>query len=130
MELTLVRTKYTTSGTFGYIVLPDGTKLYSCEREWANNGPRNSCIPIGKYKVLWRPSPRFGQAYRLQNVPKRDAILIHAANYPSELQGCIALGLSYSNYAVWNSRAAISKLISITEKNPLWLTVTTLKHGF
>lgn len=102
----LVRDKHTKYGTFGRLMTPNGIQLFTIERNWLNNGARNSCIPSGVYTVSWQPSPRFGWAYRLHEVPKRAGILIHPANYASELAGCIALGKNRNNLMITSSRQA------------------------
>lgn len=57
------------------------------------NQRKISCIPAGVYRCVWAYSPAFKKhTYRLPDVPGRDGILIHSANYFSQLLGCIALG--------------------------------------
>ena len=50
-------------------------------------------------------------------MPDRTYILIHAANYPSNVQGCIGLGegLIGDKIAVSNSRKAVKTFESLTE---------------
>jgi hypothetical protein len=45
-------------------------------------------------------------AWRLANVDKRIGILIHPANYASELNGCIALGMARNEVMISSSRRA------------------------
>ncbi|WP_371559569.1 DUF5675 family protein [Flavobacterium sp. Arc2] len=50
-----------------------------------------SCIPEGEYVLQKWFSPKFKWHIHLQNVPRRDFILIHPANdAKKELLGCIA----------------------------------------
>lgn len=67
-------------------------KFYTIERPWKNNERRVSCIPTGEYVGLIHHSPRFGKTIWIQDVPDRSEILIHPANFASELMGCIAPG--------------------------------------
>jgi len=98
---------------------PDGAELpavsyeptfQTVERPDLGNQKFISCVPAGEYRVEWHPS-RFGYSYRLLDVPERDGILIHAANWPYQLEGCIALGLTRglinNRYGVGSSRKAL-----------------------
>ncbi len=98
---TIVREESTDEGTFGVFTLDSGLRLRSAELPWRDNARKLSCIPVGVYQCVWHTSPRFGECYRLRDVPGRSDILFHAANfagdttmgYRSDLEGCIALGL-------------------------------------
>ena len=87
-------------GTFGLLTTGSLT-LYTGELPDRSNAPSISCIPAGRYRVVWAWSPRFRRyTYRLLDVPARSGVLIHSANlcgdiargYRSHLNGCIALG--------------------------------------
>lgn len=100
-ELVLQREASEDDGTYGTLRLPDGTTLNTLELPWRNNENRTSCIPPGEYPCKKRPSKAFGEAYEVQNVPGRSAILIHAGNaagsadkgMKADSQGCILLGM-------------------------------------
>lgn len=83
-----------TLGTLNVII--DGRIEFICktlELPDANNAPQVSCIPKGKYNVVWSLSPSFKKyTYEVLNVPNRKGIRIHSANYYHQLLGCIALG--------------------------------------
>jgi hypothetical protein len=69
--------------------------LFSCETlelAWRNNQKQVSCIPPGKYKARRRTSTKYGDHLHILNVPGRELILIHQANYAHQLLGCIAVG--------------------------------------
>lgn len=101
---TLYRQPSTDQGTFGRLAL-DGLELVTLELPWRDNQRRISCIPAGVYictlqaSHMWTPRSD-GRVYHVQDVPGRDAILIHAANWAgdvsqhwhSDLLGCIAPG--------------------------------------
>ena len=90
---TLQRTQQDNYGTFGEFYDPTGKLLcYTVERPWINNQPKVSCIPAGIYDVETYQSPTKGQVWQLQDVPDRSNIEIHEANFPSQLEGCIAVG--------------------------------------
>ena len=102
MIATLIRQEHTDQGTLGIFTI-NNKSYFSLELPDHGNKPNISCIPIGEYDVSLRYSPHFKKnLYCLQNVPNRNFILIHGANfagdeamgYQTHLQGCIALGYS------------------------------------
>ena len=78
--------------TLGILTMPSGKIYNTLELAWKNNASKISCIPKGKYKVRKRTSAKYGEHFHILNVPKRDFILIHAANFSSQLLGCVAIG--------------------------------------
>ena len=65
------------------------------ERMWRDNRPDESCIPAGEYQTKRIVSAHMGECFELQNVPNRVHILIHKANYVSDLLGCVGVGESF-----------------------------------
>lgn len=65
------------------------------ELEYNDNRKRISCIPPGTYIVVKRTSHKYGEHFHITNVPNRDFILIHSANYSRQLLGCIGVGASF-----------------------------------
>lgn len=98
----LVRLAYFEWGTFGRLQINDALSLATIEPPWRNNQPEISCVPEGSYELARHQSPKFGDCYALIGDAvsleyadnKRWGILIHPANWPDELRGCIAPGLS------------------------------------
>ncbi len=100
----LERFGFEPDATWGRMILTgkqDG--CVSVERPWFYNRPYVSCIPPGVYDLVEHHSRRFRLAWALvgpgvahfdDGVATRTAILIHAANWSHELQGCIAPGTS------------------------------------
>jgi hypothetical protein len=100
--------------------------IYSIERPWLYNKPNVSRIPNDIYSVIPWVSPSKGPVWALlggtvspykDDVPylaKRWGVLIHVANYPRNVEGCLGLGDSYAEHdpsgcpAVWNSLNTIS----------------------
>tara|TARA_R110002020_G_scaffold475112_1_gene708649 strand:+ start:34794 stop:35201 length:408 start_codon:yes stop_codon:yes gene_type:complete len=83
--------------TQGRLSLVDssGKKLFECftiELPWKENQVGISSIPKGEYKLAHRNSPKYGDHLHVMGVPGRSYILIHPANYVSQLRGCIAVG--------------------------------------
>ena len=62
-----------------------------------DNQKEISCIPCGKYEVVKRFSEKYTDHFHILNVPNRDYILIHNANFVRQLKGCIAVGFSHSD---------------------------------
>lgn len=78
--------------TLGELLFEGKELAKTLELAWNNNNSRVSCIPTGCYKVVRRTSSKYGNHFHVTNVPKRDFILIHNANYHYQLLGCIAVG--------------------------------------
>jgi hypothetical protein len=123
--IVLERFAYTPFGTFGRLVYND-FRAFSVELPWADNKPRVSCIPEGKYTVKWYDSPTFGKTLAVigdtvslfpNNTHQRSAILFHKANTMDDLLGCIGLGksLGYINgkWAVTSSTPAITEFLNL-----------------
>lgn len=79
-------------GTFGKLTLANGFECATCEPPWLNNRPWVSCVSSGVYPVSRAKFRDCYEALLLHNVPGRDGIFIHVANWPSQLSGCIAPG--------------------------------------
>lgn len=67
------------------------------ELPWKDNRQSISCIPEGVYLVKKRWSDRHRDHFHILDVPGREWILIHIANFTRELQGCIAPGMSHAD---------------------------------
>lgn len=144
---TLLRAPGSEQGTFGRFEADDALlELVSLELPWRDldgNGigdRQRSCINAGIYRCEWKQSPSKGWCYHVTNVPGRDHILIHTANFAgdsekgwtSELLGCIALGTSSGEMfnhagkvqrAVLHSHEAIDKLVAWAEREPFMLHI-------
>lgn len=92
-EVNLIRFLKIPEYTLGYIEL-DGKRFFILERPWLDNKPNVSCIPVGSY-IAKRDRTGKHQYYAIQDVPDREGIEIHVANRVDQLQGCIALGLTF-----------------------------------
>lgn len=68
-------------------------------------------IPYGRYEVTIDYSNRFGRDMpHILDVPGRDGIRIHVANFPDELSGCIGIGLERGDEcSVIHSRLAMKE---------------------
>lgn len=118
----LVR-RYREDGTFGQLTLEDGAVFFTVERPWLDNRSRVSCIPEGVYRLALRESPvvyrtsreKYSRGWSVTNVPSRSLIMIHVANLPTEVEGCIGVGMKHGflggKFATLSSRAAFERLM-------------------
>jgi len=124
-------------GLFGELTTAAGRQCASMERLWKDDQPRVSCVRPGRYQLVPWSSAKFPAARALVGgdvgiVPgpgiRRSAVLIHAANVPLSLQGCIALGtLDPTRSILVNSRAAVRAFLLELDSTPgpHWLEI----HG-
>ena len=77
--------------TKGLLIIDNEFFCYTLEPAWLNN-KKNSCIPVGKYKLKSHISPSFGECFKVHSVPDRTDILIHVGNNIDDTSGCILLG--------------------------------------
>lgn len=134
--LLLKRDVCSSNGTLGMIELPEHPPIYTLERPWVPEpasvcGKKGvSCVPCGEYQLerhiteswdtfaLVNPDLRVFH-YECGDPYARTAVLIHPANYVSELRGCIAPGLVSSVRNRWpfvgSSRDAFALLRNYIE---------------
>lgn len=121
MNILLTRTSWDNYGTFGYFTVADNPEYpaifcYTVELPWQDNHPDQSCIPAGVYQCIPHNSPAHPDTWEVSNVPNRSNILIHNANFPDQLLGCIGVGDSIAKIngqlGVTNSVATLNKLRS------------------
>jgi hypothetical protein len=101
-------------------ILADGSRFgYVLELPWKNNMHDISCIPSGMYFVRLLPSPHFDGAIipHIMYVPNRTDIMIHVANWPYEIKGCMAIGLNKGVDYVGQSRKAFDALMGLIKKS-------------
>lgn len=99
IRIQLSRLETSDEGTFGVLSIGD-SHYFSGELPNRNNKPNASCIPEGTYTCVWTYSPKLRRKAYLINVPNREGIRIHSANFmgddtkgfKKQLNGCIALG--------------------------------------
>lgn len=106
MLLRLLREPSGLDCTFGVLFLDGYYECFTLENT-------QKIIPIGVYPVSLYASPRNKRNVPLlHDVPNRSEIEMHIANYPRELEGCIAVGTSFSVSSVFQSTDAFLKLMS------------------
>lgn len=106
MEMTLKRETKDQAAINGSLLVDGKYECAAMERTTV-------AIPPGKYSVEITFSPHFGKPMPLlDGVPQRTDIRIHPANWPSQLEGCIAVGLSHDGDDLDNSAAAFNPLFA------------------
>jgi hypothetical protein len=101
INITLKRRIYDEYETLGTLdVVKNGLYIDSfktLENPWKNNERNISCIPVGTYIVEPYSSAKHPDSWVICNVPNRTDILIHIGNYYTHTEGCILLGLAFSD---------------------------------
>lgn len=137
MKHFVLKRRYFSHGTYSTLHRADGSVVCCVvERAWLNNAPSQSCIPEGSYALYPHQSPKFGDCYALESKELgvtrygpslRTHILIHKANSPKELEGCLAPGVDFGfvggEWAVMNSTAAFNSLMAELASEPANLTI-------
>lgn len=122
-------------GTFGILTVDDFHRFYTVERPWLDNQQFVSCVPPGEYKLVPHRSHKYGDVLALVNEDmnithwedegenNRYAILIHVANYPKDVQGCIGLGTEMGDKMVLHSKKAIKRFYKLVDPTKLTHTL-------
>jgi hypothetical protein len=126
LTLTRVYQRMATTG----LLTAEGLIYSTVELPWKDNAPDVSCVPEGTYDLIPYDSPKHGPTWYLSNATwdvggkgaARSFCEIHAANFPRQLEGCIAAGLMGDPMydpttgrvgpAVEDSQAAIGQLLT------------------
>lgn len=133
-----LKRRYFPRGTYSTLHREDGSQVCCMvERPMLNNKPSESCIVEGTYTAFPHQSPKFGSCYALEEKTLgvtrsgpslRTHILIHKANSPSELQGCLAPGVDFGfingQWAVLNSTAAFNALMHEFNNEIVTISIT------
>ncbi len=98
-------------GTHGQLRTEDGTILCcTIERQWLDNKPNVSCIPVGEYQCVPHDSAKHPKTWEITGVPGRSEILIHTGNVDLDSTGCVIVGTASSVTGVVMSAVAMAKL--------------------
>lgn len=128
----LERFAYAPDGTFGRLKLPNGKQFFTVERPWLSNKPFESCIPDGIYTLEKRRSPvvertsggDYLEGWEVTHVPGRTYIMIHPGNWPTNVEGCIAVGMDYKvldgRNGVSQSRLAFAQVMAALDGRQTW----------
>ncbi len=132
-KATLTRYETGPEGTYGKLVTDNGFQCSIMELPWADNKPEISCILPGDYECRKVESARFGSVYKLVDSNGRTEVLIHAANWPRQIRGCLApgraVGLVLGIKGVMSSRDALNGLeADLDAPGPFLLTIKWEPH--
>ena len=124
MLIIVQRQKKTNDGILGKLDLPTTPlSCYTIEN-------LEHAIPAGSYKVVIDFSPRLQIMTPHIIVPSRDipargdaGIRIHPANFPYQLEGCIAVGDKLENDAVDDSKKTFQELMYYIDGQDLTIKV-------
>lgn len=87
--------------TTGHLTFCDGDKrildIKTIEPPYLNNQKFISCINSGDYWVYRHVSPKFGDCFKIQKVPKRSNILFHPGSFKKNTKGCVLPGLGFAD---------------------------------
>lgn len=92
-------------------------EVKTLELPWEDNERSISCIPEGQYYCTPRWSERHKDHFHILEVKDRDLILFHLGNYTRDIEGCILVGMGFSDIDrdgivdVHNSRSAMNQLL-------------------
>lgn len=127
--------------------------LFSLEDPWNGNRPFDSCVPDGLYDLVphhtakhpdtWAlVNPELGVYRQPSQIPEaergkaRFACLIHAGNYESDVEGCIAPGMGVAladgRLMVTRSQTAMALIRKTLGPGPHTLLIRSFRgaHGY
>lgn len=115
IELSLRRRWLTPISTVGELSLDGAFECFILEDCYrappAVKVPRETCIPCGRYEVIWALSPRFKRnTLRLVGVPGFVGVLIHGGNIALDTEGCLLTGRTHADNYVGESQLALKAL--------------------
>lgn len=100
-KVVLTRIHQEDTRTLGVAHVYDGTveigRFCILELPDRNNARNISRIPAGRYRMTPETSPKFRDYFRIHDVPGRSGILVHRGNLPSHTQGCLLIGLRFTD---------------------------------
>ena len=119
MNIEIKRYQSDEGGAFSTIEY-NGKVRRTVEKPWKNNEQFVSCVPAGTYTLVPFNSPKHGSVLCLFNKEMgitvyeepgciRYSCLIHVANFPRDVVGCIGIGMQHIGGMVTSSRKAISE---------------------
>lgn len=142
MNLSMRRIIQNDKCTQGTLTLPDQSDLQTLELPWVpdpncpGGHPDVSCVPPGLYQLVLHDTAKHPRSFALVNpdlgvihepdpqFPNyRVACLIHVANFPAQLEGCIGVGMTTGTCEISQSAIAFAKF---NEQVP-WTTGHTLE---
>jgi len=133
MEAFTMKRRYLPNCTISELFFNDSFVCHTIEQPWRSNEPFQSCVPPGIYKLLPISTPNHKDSFILLNHnlgvglnegdAPRYACLIHVANFPHEVQGCIGPGIELhpNTWGVSRSKDAMLKLRQLYDNTTDWI---------
>lgn len=116
MNIIVQRKTITKDGIFGFLTLD--WNPFTC----VTLENLDKSIPAGTYDLNFTYSPHFNRVMPHLIVPSRDAVAggdagirIHWANFPAQLDGCIAVGTAIDGDSIDQSLIPFNQLYSILD---------------
>lgn len=91
-HLRIRRLETSQQGTIGVLLVDRKCFCWTLEPPELLNAQNKSCIPVGQYRAIRTVSHRFGDTFKVEDVPERTDILFHAGNTVKDTTGCILVG--------------------------------------
>lgn len=136
LELLLERDQFDAQQTIGSLSVNGAWECWTLEDAWRVPGVKidgATCIPSGRYEIVWTFSKRFKVFMPLLvDVHMFDGIRIHPGNTDADTRGCILPGQTRSVSSIGRSRLAYEALapkIELSCQRPLntFITIKDLK---
>lgn len=132
-KLELRRKSFKDTYTIGKLYLND---VYVCDtledhvRDFSVSDLKvwgQTAIPTGTFKVTKEIHKKFGNCFRVHNVPYFEGIMIHSGNTAEDTHGCILVGFNKIVSKVIDSKKALEKLFSlIPNQSSITITVKNI----
>ena len=104
-------------GTFGALRVNKSVYCVTLEPSDRENEINASSIPAQQYICRKYRSPKYGETFRVMNVPGRTNVLFHSGNVAKHTKGCILLGQYFGKLkgdrAVLNSGKTFEQFMSL-----------------
>ena len=126
----LIRLEESEQGTIGVLKIDKEVFCYTLEPADMLNKANVSCIPVQQYICERIQSSKFGDTFKITNVPGRSHVLFHSGNTSNDTLGCILLGLTTGRLkgqrAVLNSGKTFSMfMLTMLNESKFHLTIKT-----
>jgi len=108
------------NGTFGVLRINKAVFCVTLEPSDRENVKNISSIPAQQYECFRHRSPKYGETFKIMNIPGRTNVLFHPGNVAKHTEGCILLGQHFGklkgNRAILNSGDTFKNFLRVMEK--------------